>query len=110
MDFAQFFQMAGMGAMSILVAALMWTVREVVRLAGVVLQLAAEVGALKNDSIECQNDRRNNAALLNQVQTNIALLQQGQEQHGSLLHEIRDRLFHPLPQPVAARPRRKAAS
>ena len=108
MDFAQFFEMAGMGAMAIVIAVVAWTVRECVRLTGVVAQLTVVVSALERDSAECQADRRNNAAVLGQVQTNIALLQQGQEQHGNLLHEIRDRLFHPQPDPPAPRARRKA--
>jgi len=111
MDFQQFFTTAGMGAMGLVVAALMWTVREVIRLAAVVSQLMVAVKALEQDSEDCQAARRAGAEAMSKLETSVALLKQGQDHHGTLLHEIRDRLFHQPPVLAAApaRARRKAA-
>ena len=109
MDFQQFFEIAGMGAMGLVVAILAWTVRETVNLTVAVRQLRdtseATAVALDRDNRACQMERRENAVAMGEVKTDIALLKQRQEQHGSLLAEIHEHVLAAAP----ARARRKAA-
>lgn len=99
---AEFLNIVTLGAFTIIVAILGWTVRNVVKLTTDVVTLTNAVTTLQKESEQCAADRATGFDRHHALETTLALLKQAVENQGALLQEVRDLLMsRPRPAPRA---------
>ena len=88
MDFATFFPIVAMGAMTVVAALLAWTVKQVLALTTDVAALGVTVAAIKVENAACEADRASTGATLVEVQKATATLTERTYHHTKMLERI----------------------